>query len=90
MPILVLSIFRFISNAFSRFCAFNVIYTKFIFLSFYFIFTFQLNLFLSKLTGTQIGFTTLGLLTITKEFLLTVLLLYLSLRSVRWGGSVGR
>ena len=33
---------------------------------------FQLHLFLSKLTGTQIGFTTVGLLTITKEFLLTV------------------
>ena len=32
----------------------------------------QLNLFLSKLTGTQIGFTTSGLLTITKEFILTV------------------
>ena len=33
-------------------------------------------MFLSKLTGTQIGFTTLGLLTITKEFLLTVCLWY--------------
>ncbi|WAR19533.1 hypothetical protein MAR_001371 [Mya arenaria] len=31
----------------------------------------QLNLFLSKLTGTQVGFTTCGLLTITKEFILT-------------------
>ena len=34
-------------------------------------------MFLSKLTGTQIGFTTLGLLTITKEFLLTVCFLRL-------------
>ena len=34
-------------------------------------------MFLSKLTGTQIGFTTLGLLTITKEFLLTVCFLSL-------------
>ena len=33
---------------------------------------FQLQLFLSKLTGTQLGFTTCGLLTITKEFILTV------------------
>ncbi|XP_052766802.1 uncharacterized protein LOC128207732 isoform X1 [Mya arenaria] len=32
----------------------------------------QLNLFLSKLTGTQVGFTTCGLLTITKEFILTI------------------
>ncbi|KAH3711948.1 hypothetical protein DPMN_071624 [Dreissena polymorpha] len=32
----------------------------------------QVNLFLSKLMGTQIGFTTCGLLTITKEFILTV------------------
>ncbi|XP_052249738.1 uncharacterized protein LOC127857382 [Dreissena polymorpha] len=32
----------------------------------------QVNLFLSKLTGTQIGFTTCGLLTINKEFILTI------------------
>ncbi|KAH3711954.1 hypothetical protein DPMN_071630, partial [Dreissena polymorpha] len=32
----------------------------------------EVNLFLSKLTGTQIGFTTCGLLTITKEFILTI------------------
>ncbi|WAR19560.1 hypothetical protein MAR_001398 [Mya arenaria] len=32
----------------------------------------SLNLFLSKLTGTQVGFTTCGLLTITKEFILTM------------------
>ncbi|XP_053401201.1 uncharacterized protein LOC123540846 isoform X2 [Mercenaria mercenaria] len=32
----------------------------------------QLNLFLSKLTGTQVGFSTCGLLIITKEFILTI------------------
>ncbi|XP_045182138.2 uncharacterized protein LOC123540875 [Mercenaria mercenaria] len=32
----------------------------------------QLNLFLSKLTGTQVGFSTSGLLIITKEFILTI------------------
>ena len=31
-----------------------------------------MNLFLFKLTGTKIGFTSLGMVTITKEFLLTV------------------
>ncbi|KAL4238529.1 hypothetical protein ACF0H5_003236 [Mactra antiquata] len=32
----------------------------------------QLNLYLSKLTGTQVGFTVCGLLVITKEFILTI------------------
>ena len=44
----------------------------------------QVNMFLSKLTGTQVGFTTLGLLTITKEFLLTVCV-YINFFALRFG-----
>ncbi|XP_052275676.1 uncharacterized protein LOC127874991 isoform X4 [Dreissena polymorpha] len=42
----------------------------------------QLNLFLSRLTGTQIGFTTSGLLTITKEFILTLAGVFLTYLAV--------